>query len=602
MPMSWLTSMPMRLRGLTPLGPIFGKELKVAARRKRNHLLRVAYLGALLLLLLFAYAVTLDSGYGRSGAAMQAQQRAELSMVFFTTFAIFSVASMIVIGPVLTSTAIGGERLHRTLPVLLMTPITSWQIVSGKLLSRLLIALLLIGLTLPVLSLVRLLGGVELEQIVGVLCLAVTAAMSSAALGLCISVMVKRAYGVILLSYATILLGHLFAPMMIAIWISESGRSFGSPTLWMTLLVASNPVFTTGMLATGELPRYAAQWGTCALTQLGLSAVLLLLSALLLRRLNRREASRESGAAISAAPSADGAPAARPPRTSRHVWDHPILWREWGRPLMPSLWQRIAGAAACVGLLVLSYALMGQANALAEEEPQIGYAILFMGMMILLACVVSGTAIAQEKESDTWTLLLVAPVSASAVVWGKVLGVLRKLSWPFALIAGHFLVFTIGGVLGWKLLALILWIMVTCTLPWVACGVYLSLRLKGVTVAVVLSILLPIIVQAGVPIVLAIIDELLRLPGDLAEIVLLYLPYYYLGEAIDSWSPQDSGFRDTIYMPFVGQSGVGFFLRCALSVGLAHLLSFVAVVWLTVASFDRLVGRARQTDPHPAAA
>ena len=44
-----------------------------------------------------------------------------------------------------------------------MTPITSWQIVSGKLFCRMLAALTLLGLSLPVLAVVRLLGGVDLD-------------------------------------------------------------------------------------------------------------------------------------------------------------------------------------------------------------------------------------------------------------------------------------------------------------------------------------------------------------------------------------------------------------------------------------------------------
>ena len=48
------------------------------------------------------------------------------------------------ITPILTSTAINSEKLGNTLSVLLMTPITSWQIVAGKLFSRLLIAFMLL--------------------------------------------------------------------------------------------------------------------------------------------------------------------------------------------------------------------------------------------------------------------------------------------------------------------------------------------------------------------------------------------------------------------------------------------------------------------------
>src|SRR5438477_10025164 len=106
----------------------------------------------------------------------------------------FSVIAMGLIGAVLTSTAINSERTHKTLHVLLMTPLTAWQIVSGKLFSRLLTALTLIGLSLPVLALVRLLGGVELAQMFGIICICIVTAMSAAALGLLLSILLQRAY------------------------------------------------------------------------------------------------------------------------------------------------------------------------------------------------------------------------------------------------------------------------------------------------------------------------------------------------------------------------------------------------------------------------
>ena len=46
-----------------------------------------------------------------------------------------------------------------------------------------------------------------------------------------------------------------------------------------------------------------------------------------------------------------------------------------------------------------------------DSELQMVYAVIFNGLYWLLVAVLSATAIAQEKESDTWTLLLTAPLS-----------------------------------------------------------------------------------------------------------------------------------------------------------------------------------------------
>src|SRR5690348_11313743 len=142
-----------RLSALSPFGPILEKELRVPARRKRTYFLRVFYLAALLLALLLAYTSTHQSYYG-SGVAARMQEQADLGQSFFMGFAFFCLVSMCAICPILTCTAISSERLAKTLPVLLMTPISGWQIIAGKLFSRLLVALTLIGLSLPVLALV----------------------------------------------------------------------------------------------------------------------------------------------------------------------------------------------------------------------------------------------------------------------------------------------------------------------------------------------------------------------------------------------------------------------------------------------------------------
>src|SRR5438552_17626643 len=208
----------MHLSGLTPFGPIFGKELRTASRRKRNYLLRVVYLGGLLLFLLWAYAITRMEF--NAGVAGRAQQQEQLGWAFFMFFSIFTVGAMGLVGAVLTSTAINFERQAKTLHVLLMTPLTAWQIVSGKLFSRLLTALTLIGLSLPVLALVRLLGGVELWELFGVTCLCAVTAMTGAAIGLVLSTINFRDCGVILLSYFMMAAVYVFMPMMVGMYLA----------------------------------------------------------------------------------------------------------------------------------------------------------------------------------------------------------------------------------------------------------------------------------------------------------------------------------------------------------------------------------------------
>src|SRR5215213_1080722 len=99
-----------RIRALSPFGPIFGKELRVTARRKRSYLLRVVYLAALLLVLAAAWTGTRNA-YGPTNTAARAQAQEQLGRGFFACFVGFTTIAMLVIGPVLTSTAVSSERL-----------------------------------------------------------------------------------------------------------------------------------------------------------------------------------------------------------------------------------------------------------------------------------------------------------------------------------------------------------------------------------------------------------------------------------------------------------------------------------------------------------
>lgn len=601
------------LYDLNPFGPIFGKELRATARRRRNYVLRVLYLAALLLGLLVTWSTSSNRTYITSVSA-QAQAQAQMGSMFFACFCIFSVTAMAAIGPVLTSTAISAERLGKTLHVLLMTPITTWQIISGKLFSRLLVALTLIGLSLPALALVRLLGGVELGQMAGILCLCVATVLATASIGLLFSTFMNRAYAVILLSYATLLLLYAFVPFVLAVGFGVNGRSsmwVYQWTNWMACAVT---------LAEPRGSPIWSDWTPCVLIHLGMAAVLVTGSALVLRRASRRAG--ESGASPAEwtpelrarshegsageqpalAQASDMAPMpasasetspSRRDRATRDVSDHPVLWRETRRPLMARPWQSIVGAAVTVVLLLVTYLILAGERVLDDEWTQAGYAWIFNLLVWLLTAVLAATAIATEKESDTWTLLLATPLRGRAIVWGKVLGLYKRLMWPGALIITHFTAFTLFGVMRWPALLLTVWVIFSFNSIWIATGVYLSLRCAKVTFAVIINLMLAIVIYLAAFFVLLVVSELWG-ARDLPEIVAWYLPYFYLGEGITTNWSNSSWSGEYVSLPTNLRVSGYTFLGTAFAIGLAHLVTAMAILQATAASFDRIVGRAAQ--------
>jgi len=351
------------------------------------------------------------------------------------------------------------------------------------------------------------------------------------------------------------------------------------------------------------------------LIHIGLAAFLTLLTALSLRRIARREAEGAGSPApppppvyfpppttalvpappVEAVPSPSFAPsplaAVAPTRgPSRAVSDNPVLWRETRRPLFARRWQSIAAACVVIAFLLFIYALMSANHALTEPDSQIPFACIFCGMLNILACVLSATAIAQEKESDTWTLLLVTPLTARGIVFGKMLGILRRLAPLCLIITIHFLLFFIGGTINGVTLLVILYLTFTTNVIWIATGLFLSLKIKRVTFAVMLNLAGPVLLYL-VPLVLLAIIFSSTPNSDVMEVVGLYCPYPYMASSILHYN---TTYGRSLWLPVYGQVPEDTFLKWAFFCGMAHLAVTAAIVYVTIRRFDRQVERAPQ--------
>jgi len=287
---------------------------------------------------------------------------------------------------------------------------------------------------------------------------------------------------------------------------------------------------------------------------------------------------------------------ARRLRARRPVSDNPVLWRELQRPLMVTTAQRVVGTIIVLALLVLTYSAAYANGALDDEDTQIGYSIVFCGLTMVIACVISATAIAQEKEGDTWTILLASPLSGLQIVWAKAIGTARKMLWPIALIVFHFAAFTVAGVIPLWAFVLAVSVIVLFNTIWIASGIYLSLRCRKVTLAIIINLALPVVLYGVVSLVLAVIDEFTHLRGDLVDQVTWYLPFYYLGEGMNA-----AGRNRGPSLPGSSNenvSGVAF-TAVAITMGMLHLGVAIAVLSWTAARFNEIVGRAAQWTPLP---
>jgi len=180
-------------------GPIFDKELRVSSRRKRNYFLRCGYiilLGVFVLSTWYSAVVLRSSGSAvyQISRLSQAGKNIITAIVWFQ----FVVAQLVAI--VMLSSSVSEEIRSGTLSVLMTTPINSFQIVTGKLLSKLLQLTLLLAISLPLLAIIRVFGGVPWDYIVASVCITLTAAVLAGALSLLLSMTYHYAHTVILVA------------------------------------------------------------------------------------------------------------------------------------------------------------------------------------------------------------------------------------------------------------------------------------------------------------------------------------------------------------------------------------------------------------------
>lgn len=194
-------------------GPVFDKELRVSSRKRRNYVLRAAYILLMLIILLFVWVVVVDFRGSRILNVSRLAQAGKNIIVYVVSFQ-FCAAQIIAI--VMLSNSISDEIYHKTLGMLMTTPITSLQIVIGKMFSKLLQLILLLAISLPLLALVRVFGGVPWNYITSSLCLTSTTVILVSSISLFYSIFCRRAHIVIIVTILTILFLFALLPFLTA--------------------------------------------------------------------------------------------------------------------------------------------------------------------------------------------------------------------------------------------------------------------------------------------------------------------------------------------------------------------------------------------------
>jgi ABC-2 type transport system permease protein len=525
-------------------GAIFDKELRVASRRRRNYVLRFGYLSLLTLALLIAWLSIVRI----TGSSTYAASRMSLAGQTIVTFIVwFQFCAGQIAAGIMLSNAISDEIYHKTLGILMTTPINSFQIIMGKLLSRLLQLILLLAISLPLLTIVRIFGGIPWDFLLSSLCMTLCTVIFVGLLSMFYSIFCRKAYVVIIWVILTLGIAFALFPLLtVTLWDVMNWNHIISEIKLMGLLFLPNPYANMFFNTLSFIePRSMAggpffYWPVNCGIILAASGIILLLSMACVRKVALRQAAGQlifspgKKRPVKTAPGISGENQSSTV-SIRQVKGPPILWKE----KMSPVWRRhkVINTIALLGALGLptfSYWLFHREDMLDDEDTHIAYVLVFLSLGVLYTVVIPSTTITSEKESQAWPILLTTTIENRDIISGKFIGSLRRLFGVWIILFIHLFIFMLGGII--PPIAFLQEGIVAAEVIAFLCssGIYFSSRFKHTTTAVGMNLILAASVWALFPLLMVFISEIFDFPNDSPGICMDIHPFYQAANIIQA--------------------------------------------------------------------
>lgn len=484
---------------------MFDKELRVSSRKPRNYVLRSVYLMFLTLFVILVWVATVrDNG----SSAQRISRINEAGIYIIATIIMFQFFATQIITVVMLSTSISDEVYNRTLGVLMTTPITSFQIVMGKLFGSLLQLLLYLAITFPLLAIVRVFGGVPWDYVLSSFCITLTGIIFAASITLKFSIHGRRAYAVILKSFFTLAAIYFFIPGLVALFL----HNIVNEKDLLQIIVYPNSFFslyanTIMMVEPRTMGVFSFLWPAHCLIMLGLSAIFLAYAVKVVRRVALQIAAgqwdpdakkkRKKNKTL------DKEISRQTESSIKTVTGSPVIWKE----LRGSRWFKTSlksKLGIILGILVLlaSYMAIEMENELDDEYPHIAYAVIFVILGIVTNTVLAAATITSEKESRSWPILLATTLSDWQILTGKAVGVFRRCLPIWFLLIGHLVLFISIGYIHWIAFPQLAILVVGLVLLLCGSGLYFSARFKRTTAAVMANFSFGLCLWVIIPVLL----------------------------------------------------------------------------------------------------
>jgi ABC-type transport system involved in multi-copper enzyme maturation permease subunit len=399
-----------RARWRVGVGPVFVFECLTSSRRWQVYAMRAGFL-----LLLFITLLVIWNGSRPLERLSAIRDMARLGEWFFLGFVGTQLTLVLLAAPAATAGSICLDRARGTLTHMLVTDLSSAEIVLGKLASRLVPILALLACSLPLMEILALVGGLDPNALLGAFVVALGIAVLGSSLALFFSLWVGKTHEAILATYAVWGLWLLWTPI-----ISIVGALFPQ-ALFLVPPRSADPFWLA--LAPYRAPKLVAWQDFASFLEvtLALSAMLLAIAVFLLRAIVARDSlKRRPSRSLLERLVKRFARGRRLPEPSLD-WN-PVFWREWHRSKPSRLSRAIV---ALYFALATTFSLTTVAFRATAAAPWVNAVQVSVGLLIL--SVTAAVSLAEERVRGSLDLFLTTMLSTRQIVLGKWLGTFRAV-------------------------------------------------------------------------------------------------------------------------------------------------------------------------------
>ncbi|MCR5542780.1 MAG: ABC transporter permease [Eubacterium sp.] len=188
--------------------PIVRKDLKVISRSMKFSWSLFAYEAVLALVFLITLSIA-SLGSRSYGSVRNNTDIYESYVYFYPVIAVAQICIIALIVPIITASAISGEKERKTMDILLTTSISPTQIILGKIFSAVIRVMIFVVASIPLMAVSFVVGGLSWFTLLEYVVLTFFFALFTGSIGILCSAICKKSITAIILSY--VIYGGLYS-------------------------------------------------------------------------------------------------------------------------------------------------------------------------------------------------------------------------------------------------------------------------------------------------------------------------------------------------------------------------------------------------------